>query len=342
MSTTTRPDAPPDTVDGVFLVWGPPGKGPRSRLLAAALGLEPWFVHRIRRRGLLAAPAKYAHQAAVTVWRLWRVRPRVVFVQSPPSFAAWLAALYATLTGARVVVDAHSDAMLTPYWTRPRRVNRWAARRVAATLVTNEHFAARLRAWDATALVVPDVPSTFAVGTPPARDERFLLTVVNTFAPDEPLAAIVAAVRELPDVDVRVTGSLQRAPGWVRDGTPANVTFTGFLPDEDYHALLAGSDAVLCLTTRDHTMQRGACEALHLGTPVITSRWPLLQSYFDEGTVHVTADAAAIRDGIERLRADLDGHRTGIARLRTRRRDEWLAVSSALRALLTAHPAPDA
>ncbi|MFA9432461.1 glycosyltransferase [Egicoccus sp. AB-alg2] len=341
MATTARTDQQPTTrAPGVFLVWGPPSHGPRSRVLAAALGLEPWFVHRVRRRGLLAAPAKYTYQAVATAWRLVRRRPRVVFVQSPPSFAAWLVAAHAALTGAHFVVDAHSDAMLTPWWTRPHWLNRLISRRAAATLVTNEHFAARLRGWGADAIVLPDVPTAFCPGPAPVRDDRFLLTVVNTFAPDEPLEEIVEAARGLPDVDVRITGSLRRAPGRVPADVPANVTFTDFLPDSDYYGLLAASDAVLCLTTRDHTMQRGACEALSLGTPIVTSRWPLLQEYFDEGTVHVTNDADGIRDGVLRLRDDLTGYRAGVERLRSRRRAEWRVASAALRALVEGSAPP--
>ena len=33
-------------------------------------------------------------------------------------------------------------------------------------------------------------------------------------------------------------------------------------------------DGILALTTHDHTMQRGACEAVSLGVPIITSDWP--------------------------------------------------------------------
>jgi hypothetical protein len=60
----------------------------------------------------------------------------------------------------------------------------------------------------------------------------------------------------------------------------------------------------MCLTTRDDTMQRGACEALSMGRPIITSNWPLLTDYFHRGTVHVAATAADIRAGVLRMRQD--------------------------------------
>jgi glycosyltransferase involved in cell wall biosynthesis len=104
---------------------------------------------------------------------------------------------------------------------------------------------------------------------------------------------------------------------------PANVHFTGYLPNETYYALLANSQAVLCLTTRDHTMQRGACEALSLGKPIITSDWPLLQTYFHAGTVHVDNTPEGIRQGVLVLKADYGRYQAGIRQLQIEQQREW-------------------
>jgi glycosyltransferase involved in cell wall biosynthesis len=320
--------------DALFLVWGPPSHGPRSRVLARELGLPIRFVHVTERRGLLVAPYKYLRQAIETVRCLSRERPRTVVVQSPPSLAVPLVALWCRLTGGTYVVDAHSDAMDSSYWARPRWLHRALARRAAATIVTNQHFADRLGGWGARAIVIRDVPTTFEVGVPWTRDGGFWVTVVNSFGPDEPLDEILAAAEALPDVRFHVTGALRRARAEVVDAAPRNVTFTDFLPDDRYYALLASSDAVMCLTTRDHTMQRGACEALSLGVPIITSRWPLLEEYFHAGTVHVSNDAAGIRAGIQRMRAHHDEHRRGIAELQRDQVAEWEVGSSKLHAAL--------
>ena len=55
----------------------------------------------------------------------------------------------------------------------------------------------------------------------------------------------------------------------------------------------------MVLTTRDHTMQRGAYEAMALEKPLITSDWPLLRETFNRGTIHVDNTAAGITAGIE-------------------------------------------
>jgi glycosyltransferase involved in cell wall biosynthesis len=324
----------------LILVWGPPSRGPRSRVLARELDLDIHFINVTERRGLLVAPYKYAAQALATVRCLARERPRVVLVQSPPSFAVLLVYLWSLLAGGSYVVDAHSDAMDNPYWTRPRWLYRHLSRRAAATVVTNEHYADRIRASGGRALVIRDVPTTFEIGALWPTDGTFRVSVVNSFAPDEPLGEVLAAAADLPDVSFFVTGSTGRASTHLLDEAPPNVRFTGYLADDRYYALLASSDAVMCLTTRDHTMQRGACEALSLGRPIITSRWPLLQEYFHRGTVHVDSDAASIRAGVVEMRRDLPGYQVGIAELRADQIEEWQAGSAALRSLLSPENVP--
>jgi glycosyltransferase involved in cell wall biosynthesis len=328
--------------DVLFLVWGPPSHGPRSRVLARELGIEVRFISITERRGLAVAPLKYGYQALVTIGLMLRRRPRVVFVQSPPSLAVAVVALCGALTGTQYVVDAHSDAMLSPIWTRPRWLHRLLTRRALATVVTNEHFAAVIRSWGGTALLLRDIPTAFPTGGAIELGGGFHVLVVNTFADDEPLDAVLEAAAELPEATFHITGSTRRAPDGLLASAPPNALFTGFIPDEDYYALMRASDAVLCLTTRDHTMQRGACEALSVGRPIVTSDWPLLRDYFRRGTVHVDNTAAGIRDGVARLRAEQPRFEAEIAALQSEQREEWVAARAALDALVREGPSAPA
>jgi glycosyltransferase involved in cell wall biosynthesis len=299
------------------------------------------FVFSNARRGVGSAPIRYVQQAAGTVGLLLRRRPRIVFVQSPPTFAVMTVAAYSALTRTRYVVDAHSSAMLSRYWTRPRWVYRYLARRATATIVTNDHFAEIVRGYRARALVIPDIPTTF---TDPGGSlmEGFNVLVVNTFSPDEPLGEVMTAAATLPEVTFHVTGDTRRAPGRVPRNAPANVRFTDFLPSDAYYALMASSQAVMCLTTRDHTMQRGACEALWMGRPIITSAWPLLQSYFSRGAVYVENTAEAIRHGVEDMVRSYPQYAADIEGLRRKYRREWRSVVSSLLQLLGESSAVDA
>ena len=320
--------------DSLFLVWGPLSHGPRSRAFARELGIEVRFVYSTRRRGLLSATYKYGHQALKTLWLLARRRPSVVFVQSPPSFAAMIVWLYCSLTNGHFVVDAHSAAMQSPYWTRPLWLYRHLARRAVTTIVTDEHYARTVRRWGGHALVVRDIPTSFPAGATYPVEGTFNVLVVNTFAPDEPLSEVMMAAQSLREVVLYVTGDASRMGRRLRPDSPTNIRFTGYLPDESYYALMAASDAVMCLTTRDHTMQRGACEALSLGKPIITSRWPLLEGYFSRGTVHVDNTANGIRDGVREMVRHHSRYKAEIEQLQIEQRHEWESVVTTLVSLL--------
>lgn len=307
----------------IFLVWGPPSHGPRTKVFARRLGIEPVFVYATRQRGLLIAPWKYTYQAIATVLLLIRRGPLVIFVQSPPSFASVIVALITSVLGGRYVIDAHSGALDTRVWTTPAWLYRIVSRRAAATIVTNEHHRDLIEERGARAVIIRDIPTTFAIGEPPPLGHGFRIMAVSTFAPDEPIGEVIAAARALPDVSFHVTGDPGR-PGFTMPAdVPDNVRFTGFVPDDAYFGLMRNCDAVLCLTTRDHTMQRGACEALSMGVPIVTSDTTLLRAYFRMGTVHVRNDRDAIRSGIERMMADHDTYSAEIRELQQAQRDEW-------------------
>ena len=122
---------------------------------------------------------------------------------------------------------------------------------------------------------------------------------------------------------------------------PANVTLTGFLPDTAYAGLLTSADAVMTLTTRDHTMLRAAYEAIYQGTPVIVSDWPLLRSAFDEGAVHVANTSSAIAEGIRKMKLDHAAYRAGAVRLRERKLKRWTTTLAELRATVAAKKRED-
>jgi len=307
-----------------FLVWGPPSYGPRSKVLSRELGIQSLhFICSVGKKGRLSAPFRYAFQALKTLQVLFRERPQVVFVQSPPSFAVLFTYLYCRLSGARYIVDAHSAALQLRIWTWPKWLSRFLAFRAITTIVTNEHFERMIRAWGGHALILRDIPTSFAREAHYPLYGDFNVVVVNTFSEDEPLSEVLKAANDLPQVQFYVTGRKELAPRDILTRAPANAHFTDFLPDESYYALLDTADAVMCLTNRNHTMQRGACEALSLGKPIITSAWPLLKTYFRKGTVHVPNSVEGIRHGVLKMMDDYRLYQAEIKDLQIEQRQEW-------------------
>jgi glycosyltransferase involved in cell wall biosynthesis len=317
----------------VFISWISYSR--RSQLIADKLGLRLYLISSLKRKPYLA-PLRYLLQSVRTLFVLLRDRPAVVFVQNPPFYAPLVVYLYCLLFRRRFVIDVHSTALMLPLWRWSLPWHGFLSRQALTTIVTNEHHAGTVRAWGAPVFILADIPAELPASRPFAMQGSFCIAVVNTFAPDEPLDTIVQAAAGLPDVQFYITGDPFRARKALMRDAPPNVCFTGFLPDEDYLGLLRAAQAVMVLTTRDHTMQRGACEAVALGKPIITSNWGVLRSYFHRGTVHVDNTCAGIQAGVRQMQQEFRQLEQDIRDLQVERRQEWRVKEAQLAALLQA------
>jgi len=315
-----------------FITWYPYCR--RSDAIAAALGGTSRLIHYLSFKRPLQAPLKYVLQAVATLRTLRHEQPELILVAVPPIFAALPAVWYARRHGARIVVDAHTGIFAHTRWRWLMPLTRAVCARVDAVVVTNAHLQRQVATWGVPSVVIGDVPVHFGPGRPPEACDRPRVVVVNTFSVDEPVEAILAAARAVGEAQFFVTGDVRAARAvWLKD-RPTNLTFTGFLSEEEYAGLLRAADAVVVLTTYDHTMQRGAYEALALGKPLVTSDWPLLRDTFSRGTVHVRNTPAAIAAGIrealagrERLGAEMQGLRHERGALFATRLAELLRVA---------------
>ena len=249
---------------------------------------------------------KYLGQWVQTARILKRERPDTVFVMTPPVFAALPAFWYARKHKKQVVLDAHTAAFLLPRWRAFQWLQRLLCREAATTLVSNDYLAGVVQAAGGHATVVPDVPIIFPKEEVFERPPGFVVAVVCSFDYDEPVAEIFDAAAELPDIRFFVTGKPPKLPADVAARISANVTLTGFLSTAAYGNLLAAADVVIALTTFDHTMLRGAYEAIYQSTPVIISDWPLLRDAFPHGALHVDNTAQSIVRAVRAVQRDSD------------------------------------
>lgn len=273
---------------------------------------------------------KYVGQWRKTARILRQERPETVLVMTPPVVAALPAFWYAWRHGKRVVLDAHSAAFLHPRWRHLQWLQRQLCRKAATTLVHNDHIRQIVRDAGGHATLVPDVPIEFPEREPFARPAGFVVAVVCSFNYDEPLPAIFEAAQNLPDVHFYVTGNPRHLDKALAASLPPNVHLTGFLSTAAYGGLLTDADVVLTLTTRDHTMLRGAYEAIYQGTPVIVSDWPLLREAFPEGAAHVDNSATQIAAAIRAMQAQSARSREGARRLREMKLERWRSTREAI------------
>jgi Glycosyl transferases group 1 len=277
---------------------------------------------------------KYLEQSCRTLAILFKARPRTVFVMTPPVIACFPVWIYCKLTNAQYVIDAHSGAFLDSRWKPLLFVHKFFSRHAAVTIVTGEYLYQFVQTWNATAMIVGDVPVCFAEPKPMQLDGKCNMTLVNTFTHDEPLELFVEAARKTPDIQFYVTGDARNADAKILRTKPDNLHFTGFLPNANYVGLLMASDAVICLTTLPHTMQRGAYEAVYLGKPVVTSNTELLRKAFNRGAVHVDNNIEDIVAGLCEMRKNLSSYQSEVQSLRREKLATWNTVVADLSSLI--------
>jgi glycosyltransferase involved in cell wall biosynthesis len=321
----------------VAVSWAPYSR--RSEMFARELGAAHHCIHYLRFQSPLHAPFKYVLQSVATLRSLRREHPDAVHVQNPPFVCGLVVLLHCRVTGARYVIEHHSAAFGRAWkWALP--LQKLIVRRAVTNIVTNEHWADVVRSWGGSALVMYDAFLDLPAGATYPVPAGFNVAFVSTFATDEPVDAVVAAAKALPDVHFHVTGDRRKAKASTLAAAPPNLTFTGFLePNGEYLGLLRAVDAVIVLTTRDHTLQLAGCEAIALGKPLVTSDWPYLRELFGPAAVYVAPRAGDVRDGVVEARRRIDELRAHAVEVREQRRLEWRGRIAQLRAM--ASPARD-
>lgn len=266
---------------------------------------------------------KYFFQTIKTLQVLLKERPDVVFVMSPPLFACLPVFLYTKFFRKRYVIDAHTGAFKDNMWQRVMFLQRFFCRKAEFTIVTNDELSKIVSGWNADYVIVPDVPIKLHNPVMPELKNRLNITLVNTFAKDEPLDAFLDAAGRMGDIQFFITGKIKKSKSELVESAPQNVTFTDFLSYPDYYGLLLKSTAIVVLTTRDLTMQRGAYEAIYLGRPVITSDWPILRQNFAKGAVFTDNSAAGIKEAIQEALALIKALETEAEELRQLKLKRW-------------------
>lgn len=222
-------------------------------------------------------PVRYLVQALATVGAVLRARPRTIVFMSPPTPAGLACLLAGRLVGARCWADCHSGTFNDPRWSRFSGLTELVLARCAGAIFHNypqrrAHGGQVARGVCVTTDGFRRRPHT------PADPEPYVL-VPASYGFDEPIDAVLAAAAEAPHVRLVLSG---RADDALRARALPNTSFSGFVSAEEYEALVAGASAVLCLTTRQGTMQGGVLEALEHRRPAITSRTDALAEWAAE------------------------------------------------------------
>ena len=308
----------------------------RSIELAAAFGCELAVFDFEGRR------CRYARSLAATLGAVLRRRPSVLFVQNPSMVLAALACAIGPLLRIPVVVDRHTTFLLGEdvRASLPRRVF-WALhlftlRRADLTIVTNAFLAGLVTEAGGHAVVLPDrLPTLRPTGRVPVKGTTSLLFPAS-YNRDEPIDAVLQACRAVPEaIHLYITGNYRRHDSTLPERAPANVTFTGFLTEQEYVNLICSVDAVLALTTADACMLCGCYEALAAGKGLITSDKAVLRGYFDRA-IFVQNTPESIAEGIRDFADDRDRHKADSRAMRADLSARWNELYRRVSALIDA------
>jgi glycosyltransferase involved in cell wall biosynthesis len=266
---------------------------------------------------------KYIIQFFKTQKVLFANRPEVVFVMTPPVFAVLSVYFYSFLRNISYIIDAHTAAFLLPRWKYLQWLQHFLCRRAITTVVTNAYLAAHIESGGGHATIIRDVPVIYDITEHFSTSDKFSIAVVCSFNYDEPIEEIFEAARQLSDIQFYMTGNPKDLAPYLARMVPENVTLTGFLSNSAYMSLLTKANAVMTLTTRDHTMLRGAYEAVYQGTPVIISNWQLLRNAFHQGAIHTDNSSVEIVRAVRDMQIHHDLYKADVLKLREKKYEEW-------------------
>lgn len=258
------------------------------------------------KQNYFSVTARYFLSFFATLKILYKEKPDVIFTLNQPPLLILSVYLYTELFGGYYILDSHSGAFNDKKWKWALPLYRFIASRAFLNINTNVHHQKIVESWGGRSVIISDIPIDHAKCYPVKEVHPNSIAVVASFMFDEPIDEIWQAAKKTPRIHYYVTGNYKKLPPNLLDNTPPNIHLTGFISNDEYFGLLSAAKGIMVLTTRDHTMQRGAYEALSLQQPIITSDWSILRESFGDSAIYVDNSAAAIVKGVRQLFANLN------------------------------------
>jgi glycosyltransferase involved in cell wall biosynthesis len=305
-----------------------------------AVSMQDYFGYDLRFiqtsiRNKYLKPADYIVKGLITVFLLLKHRPNIVWIQLPPAPLLNIALTYRKIFGRSIlIVDCH-NGMFWGKWKKYLNkdrlnssdivvVHNGAIRDIAASSGINPDKL----------IVLEDKPAQKKLDGAVSRKntERPQVLMPCNFNVDEPLETVFDAARQIPDVNILISGQKERGASlFDYSKKPDNVTFTGYLSLKDYETVFRQSDLALGLTTENHIQLSVANEAAGFEIPMVISDTRLLRELFDKGAVYVeTFSADSIAAGIREALTKINVLRDEVKVLNVERNRRWSKMADAL------------
>ncbi len=295
-------------MDKVALAWSRLSR--RTRDLAEELGIL--LIHVNDRPPYLKAAYKTASIAR---------RSSCILLQLPPGPALPWTLLWAR---GKLICDVHTGmfhyrGIAEVLLNRPFR---GLLTRCTRVLAHNEDAAGLLEGMLGRSIdvVYDPIPRIKRIEKPQLDVEDYIVLPAS-WAPDEPIEYVVDEVLSGPGPSLVITGKPRgRQAARIRRKareSGGRVVITGFLPEPQYHWLLANAKAVIGLTTWRYTVLSVVWEAAAHRKPLISSDTPTLRKLLGGYAVYFNPGVeGSLRSAIERLgEADAGGMAERLARV---------------------------
>jgi len=255
---------------------------------------------------------------------LKKEKPDILMIKNTQWMIAFTCILFRPVFKYKLVLDSHGGAFINSLKYYPLFFSKLAAKKADLSLVTNKHHAELVKSWGAKVHIVPFPPIDYDKIKKEEYEvsDKFNILYISTFSFDEPYLEVVNAVKNMENVHLYISGNYHKKSEQIVKQD--NVTHTGFLSNERYLGLLQNVDAVMVLTNRDNTMQKGGNEAVFMEKPIITSNLTFLKTYFYKGAVFVNLNEKSIKSGIEEMINNYQKYKNDIKILKDNLKEENL------------------
>lgn len=243
---------------------------------------------------------------------LRKEKPDILMIKNTQWMIAFSCIFFKIFFKYKLILDSHGGAFVDSKKYYPLSFSKFAALKADLSLVTNKHHADLVESWGAKVHVVPFPPIDYEKIEKEDYQvsSNFNICFICTFSDDEPYTEVVNAFKNLKNTHLYISGNYNKKSSILIK--QENITHTGFLSNKQYLGLLSNCDAVIVLTNRNNTMQKGGNEAVFLEKPIITTNLPFLKEYFQKGTVYVDLDKESIRKGVLELMKNIEKYKEEI------------------------------
>lgn len=261
---------------------------------------------------------RYILASIRTIYLLITVNPDIVITTGTPPFPQFIIYYYSKIKKVKCVIDTHGGYFDDPKFQILPILRKKVMENAYFHIVTNDIHKNIVESSNGRAIVL----GVLIERSDSIKEYNFEkgknFIWIASYSPDEPLDIVFDVAKNLPDVNIYITGNIKKAPKYFTDKCMnyKNIILTGFLPVEKYISYIKGSTAAIALTTLDNTMQRGAYTALSYNIPIITSNWELLRNNFYKGTIHIDNTAIALEEAIRKICNDMEYYKREISELR--------------------------